>query len=259
MREQFGVWESGLSLIFLMLFAFNKGRHLAQLLTRLLLLSEQEQPNSARLQYELGPHSWQGPYLQSPTTLAEHEREYNGCESKHKWNTLCRSILNCWVNAFKKHFLCLPIFLLFFFFSFYFFSAVASNPSGLKGKERHYFKTFGVLKSINGEGSLLCFWAAQQDKSHPFWMQTHRESVGGFYFFVSSSTECISWWEEGIWEEELLNGKTICFWSMFFGCFKSNDLSLKAVLTSVGAEFQDQWLGVSFSFSFLGCPTWEKS
>ena len=67
-------------------------------------------------------------------------------------------------------------------------------------------------------------------------------------FFVSSSTDCIPWWEG-----ELLNGKTviICIWSMIFGGFKPDDLSLKAVLISVGVEFGDQWLGVGFSFSSL--------
>lgn len=51
----------------------------------------------------------------------------------------------------------------------------------------------------------------------------------------------------------MLDGKTvlICFWSVIFGGFKPDDLSLKAVLASVGAEFGDQWFDVGFSFSSL--------
>lgn len=78
--------------------------------------------------------------------------------------------------------------------------------------------------------------------------------LGSRNSLVCSSTESLSWWEDKIWEEELLNGKIVMsciYWMLFWG-FKLDDPTLRAVLNSVEAKFGDWWLGGCFFFcSFL--------
>lgn len=112
----------------------------------------------------------------------------NGCEKQAQVEHTLQIDSELLSECFQKTFSLLPV-------SY----AVASNPSGLKGKGI-IWKPLGFWKSINVEDSLLCFRAAQRNKIHPIWMQTQREHKW-VLFCVSSSTQSISWWEEGIWEE----------------------------------------------------------
>ena len=94
------------------------------------------------------------------------------------------------------------------FFFFFFFLLFLCRGFQLK-RQTHYFKTFRVLKSINGEVSLLRFWAEPKGQKPLLVDADTQREHRWVLFLVSSSTECISWWKEGIWEEELLNDKTV--------------------------------------------------
>lgn len=144
-----------------------------------------------------GVHSPGGHSLQPPSPLAGHECKKSflalmAVKSEHKWNTLCRSILNCWVNAFKKCFLCCQF-------------PMPWLPTFLVWKAKALFeKTFRVLE-INKWGRIFALFSSSTKGQKPPHLEADAEREHRWVLFcVSSSTQSISWWGEGIWEDRMV-------------------------------------------------------
>lgn len=109
--------------------------------------------------------------LQPASPLAGHECKESflvlmAVKSQHRWNTLCRSILNCWGNAFKN---------VFFVASF---PCRGFQPFWLE-RRRHYFKTFRVLE-INKWGRFFALFSSSTKGQKPLHLDadTERAEMG---------------------------------------------------------------------------------
>lgn len=112
----------------------------------------------------------------------------NGCEKQTQVERTLQIDSELLSECFQETFYLfadLTFFIIIFFI--FTFLCCSFQPFWLE-RQRHYFRTFRVWKSINREDSLLCFRAAQKDKSHPFGMQTHRVNIDEFRVSVSTST-----------------------------------------------------------------------
>lgn len=143
-----------------------------------------------------GVHSPRGHDLQPPTPLAGHECKKSflalmAVKSKQKWNALVdRFWIAEWMLSknifFVASFLCRDF-----------------QPFWLE-RQRHYFKTFRVLE-INKWGRLSSLFSSSTKGQKPPHLDADTEREHRWVLFcVSSSTQSVSWWQEGIWEERIV-------------------------------------------------------